>query len=179
MTWTNRPLIVYHGTHAQAAEAIVQPAGNGEHSVDLSLCRARVDFGRGFYVTTSLDQAKNWANVQARGMRRSGARAKRGESAAVVRFRLDRNRLAELRDLVFMSESQGTGFWDFIHYCRREAAPLHGTPQPYDIVYGPLTLWPQRLVLKDCDQIGFHTERALAVLQSPEIAFRGSPLFEL
>lgn len=177
MTWTNRPLTVYHGTHAQAAEAIVQPKGGGVHSVDLSRCRARVDFGRGFYVTTSLDQAKSWANVRVRSMRRS--RVQRDEKAAVVRFMLDRSQLAELRDLVFMSESQGTGFWDFVHHCRAETTPLHGTPQPYDIVYGPLTLWPQRLVLKDCDQIGFDTERALTVLQSPEIAFRGNPLFDL
>ncbi len=36
---------------------------------------------------------------------------------------------------------------------------------PYDVVYGPVALWPQTLAIKDCDQISFHTPAAIAMLQ--------------
>jgi hypothetical protein len=34
----------------------------------------------------------------------------------------------------------------------------------YDGVYGPVTLWPSRLTIQDCDQISFHNQSNLAGL---------------
>jgi hypothetical protein len=47
----------------------------------------------------------------------------------------------------------------------------------YDIVYGPVSLWQQKLVIKDCDQISFHTSQALAILPPPVVHAQGIPLF--
>ena len=48
------------------------------------------------------------------------------------------------------------------------------------LVYGPVTLWPQQLVIADCDQISFHTRRAVAGLGNANleaVAPGTSPLF--
>lgn len=37
------------------------------------------------------------------------------------------------------------------------------------MVYGPVTLWPQRLVIQDCDQVSFHTDGATLGLPDPII----------
>lgn len=62
MVWRNDPLILYHGTldgHATDLE-------NGKP--DLTKCRARRDFGRGFYTTRRLGQAEDFANSRYRKM---------------------------------------------------------------------------------------------------------------
>ena len=55
---------------------------------------------------------------------------------------------------------------------------LHGNKN-YDIVFGPVSLWRQRLVIKDCDQISFHTEAALDILPAPVIHSQGHPTYLL
>ena len=71
-------------------------------------------------------------------------------------------------------------------YCRSGLA-VHGRERhprfnpagkaPYDVVYGPVSLWRQVLVVKDCDQISFHTTEALKLLPAPHLEDQGSPLF--
>ncbi|TAD88140.1 MAG: DUF3990 domain-containing protein [Alphaproteobacteria bacterium] len=52
---------LYHGTIDSAAKAL------GENREDVRLLEDRhLDFGPGFYMTTSLEQAKKWAEKQAR-----------------------------------------------------------------------------------------------------------------
>lgn len=88
MVWENKPAKVYHGTTDRYATAIRR---NG---VDLSKGRGAADFGRGFYLTTSLYQAQQWANQKFRNVR-SG----RGHhAAAVVAFHLDRDLAGKLGD---------------------------------------------------------------------------------
>jgi hypothetical protein len=72
--------------------------------------------------------------------------------------------LASLESLSFVLETPD--FWALVDDCRSRFPPHQRTGrQPeYDVVYGPVTLWPQRLVIKDCDQIGFHTLGAAARL---------------
>jgi phospholipid/cholesterol/gamma-HCH transport system ATP-binding protein len=41
-------------------------------------------------------------------------------------------------------------------------------------VVGPVSLWPQRELLGDCDQIGFHAETSLAQLRRPTTGSRVS-----
>ena len=102
-------------------------------------------------------------------------------AAVVLEFVLDRDQLAALEALCFLRETRD--FWDFIHDCRGGFLS-HGRTYPrgpYDLVYGPVTLWPQRLTIHNCDQLGFHTARALTVLGSnptiKDIASGNSGLF--
>ena len=55
-------------------------------------------------------------------------------------------------------------FWRLVTTCR---AGRIGDPPPYDVVFGPVTLWPQTLILKDCDQISFHSLNAINALGAP------------
>ncbi|HKO10180.1 MAG TPA: DUF3990 domain-containing protein [Alphaproteobacteria bacterium] len=165
MPWNNGPVRLYHGCDALAARAMQT------HGIDLTRCRPRTDFGRGFYTTTSEYQAKQWANQRARRNPQNAAKS----VAIVIRFDVDRDGLAALQDLVFVMD--GPDFYALASYCRTGSMPLHGRARPYDVVYGPVSLWQQRLVIKDCDQISFHTPEALDVLSSPQLHAQGNPYF--
>jgi len=150
MVWTNAPLVVYHGTDDNAARDIVQ---NG---IRLDLCGPAADFGRGFYITTNLHQARQWANKRA---------LSTGGKAAVVIFRLDRDKVAELDDhLTFVVPSDE--FYDFVRYNRIMGNTDHARSgaAPYDVIYGPVTAYPQQLVYLQCDQICLLNQKAIDCL---------------
>jgi hypothetical protein len=132
------------------------------------------DFGRGFYTTTRLHQAKQWANSR---VRRILAPNGPTPQAIVLSFTLDRNRLAKLDTLVFVRPTRD--YWRLVNDCRNGFPPhQRGQPDEYDIVYGPVSLAPQQLLIQDCDQISFHTHRALSVLGvRPSVQAVASHLF--
>ena len=155
--WANPPLVVYHGTDVATANVMsmgLRPS--------LAFCLPLTDFGQGFYTTTRLHQAKQWPNTKVLRLRQANPAA----GAAVIAYTLDRTLLARLASLTFVRESQD--FWQFVASCRSQHPPPHRfrgfTPPLYDAVHGPVTLWPQKLVIKDCDQLSFHTRRGLAIL---------------
>lgn len=159
--WTNSVLRVFHGTDSHSvgvdnlATGVAPP-----FAVNLALCRPFADFGRGFYTTTRLHQAKQWANIRV-----LRARPTAGLRAVVIRFDLDRDWLAGLDTLAFVRAT--ADFWNLVSDCRNGFPPhqrLPPYPVLYDVVYGPVTLWPQTLVVEDCDQVSFHTQRATAGL---------------
>jgi len=76
--WSDQNILLYHGTSDLWTASILQ-------AVDLSQARPLTDFGRGFYTTTKLVQARRWANDVARTW---------GGSAAVIEFDVERNTLA-------------------------------------------------------------------------------------
>ena len=80
MAWTDGPLVVYHGTDNAAASSIFK---NG---IELSLSQPFTDFGAGFYTTTSLPQAQNWADERCRRIR-INSRVTTG--SAVVKFHIE------------------------------------------------------------------------------------------
>ncbi len=96
----------------------------------------------------------------------------------VLRFDMSRDKLAELEALVITNEN--SGFWPFVTNCRSGSAP-HGryaaNQMEYDIVYGPVSIWPQPLVIKDCDQVSFHTVTALKIIPALSVAVTGNPYF--
>jgi hypothetical protein len=105
----------------------------------------RTDFGRGFYVTTSLHQARQWANQRCRPATHL--------NPEVLEYHLLRDEIESLSHLTFVMDT--TDYHEFVEYCRPGQAN-HGPPPrsiPYDVVYGPVRLWPQRIVLANCDQI--------------------------
>jgi hypothetical protein len=173
MPWTiNDPVKLYHGTDLSSAQAL-----QGGHSpIQLAMCRPLTDFGRGFYTTTNLHQAKNWANVRAQRLFHQGRR----QPAAVLEFHLQWKALDTLTRVSFVVEGALTGdYWQLVTTCRRGQI---GDPPPYDLVFGPVTLWPQTLIVKDCDQISFHSPRAVNALGVPTIghdAGRANILFAI
>jgi len=145
------PMVVYHGCDQAAAASI--PNGH----IDPARGRWRADFGRGFYVTTSLHQAKNWANQRVRRLPRA-SRA----TAAVLEFHIDRSALASEPDCVFLLDS--ADYWSLVTTCRTALPPGPGQPyrppHAFTLVWGPVALWPQRLVIAACDQMSVHDQSA-------------------
>jgi hypothetical protein len=176
MTWANEALVVYHGTDDESANAIVG-LSSGTYpapSIDLSLCSRHTDFGAGFYTTTNIHQARNWANLRAKEL----GVIDPARYAAVIELKVDREKIAEDGSalLAFVTEgaSARSDYWEFIKYCRSGGADhlltYNKIQGVYDLVFGPVSLWPQTLVIKDCDQISFHTDKALGVITSAAVA---------
>lgn len=159
--WRNLPLTVFHGTDNASASlpaaSVRSRPPNAAFAVNLRRCRPFTDFGQGFYTTTRLHQARQWAN--SRVMR---ARGSTGLHAVVLQFDLDRDWLASLEHLAFVRPTRD--YWNLVTDCRHGFPPHQRvTPRAlaYDVVYGPVSLWPQSLVIADCDQISFHSQRAV------------------
>jgi hypothetical protein len=167
--WANGKLTVYHGTDTQtiAAHGPFRVGGRlGSFAADLIYCRPATDFGRGFYTTTSLHQAREWANARVRRLPANPMQPK----GLVLQFDLDRDRLATQESLVFVRAI--SDYWDFVAHCRAGLA-VHARARPkvaYDVVYGLVTIWPSRLLIQDCDQISFHTTVAVGRLNKPSVA---------
>jgi hypothetical protein len=167
MPWANGPLTVYHGYHDVSAASIVS-------GINTAHCRLRTDFGIGFYTTTSFRQAAFWANGQYRRARRKRRPA---AYAVVLQFDLTRIPLGNLSSLVFVVENSNPDYWDFVTHNRtgpRSHYTLQSTDGNYDVVYGPVSLWPQLLVIKDCDQISFHNPAAISAMPAPTTRAAGT-----
>jgi hypothetical protein len=149
---------LYHGSNVAVAHPRIQ------------VPRRALDFGPGFYVTSSLDQAWAWARVKHR-------RLTRGEPT-VTSYDFGTDQIAGLSSHVF---DEPSGKWlDFVVANRRTKA----ISRAYDLVIGPVAndntlpviddymrgtltkdeavrrLLPQKLV----DQYAFLTARALTYL---------------
>ena len=152
LLWNEQDIRLYHGTSDKWTASILR-------AVDLRQAQPLTDFGRGFYTTTKLDQARRWANDVARIW---------GGSAAVIEFDVERNALAQLDCLFFIrSEPLAIDFWSFVQYCKTTRGN-HGkryTAGYYDIVAGSVPGdWKKQSVIPDSDQVSFHTHAAVDVL---------------
>ncbi|MDL2408506.1 DUF3990 domain-containing protein [Rhizobium calliandrae] len=141
MPWPNITLTVYHGTDSLSGNNIRM---NG---ILAQYFNPSSDFGAGFYVTTSLHQAKNWANERVRTIGGFGV------NAEVLQYDLSRSAIETLEHLVFVTDTQD--FHDLCAFCRGGGGVSHGRTAPYDAIYGPVSLSPQTLVIANCDQICF------------------------
>ena len=152
--WYDQDIVLYHGTvetHVTSIDRAVDPRRGGRLK----------DFGRGFYTTTSRQQAEQWAYAL--------AYQTPGGVPAVVRFTVERHALAGLDVLFFVRGNPGAvDFWAFVQYCRTTGADHNRAQTPwYDVVAGPVTgAWKRQTVIPDADQISFHTGRAAAVLDA-------------
>jgi hypothetical protein len=198
MAWVNGPLVLYHGTISDAIDARDHPLANGVSGsirldpnpaniyigpsvgAGIGAVRDGTEFVPGFYATTSEHQAGQWANHM---VRRKSRYAAQGQIAVIIRFEVDRDNLAALDTISFVRDDPA--FWDFVSWCRprgrtshyRTAQPSRRQPWPemYELVHAPVTIWQQRLVLKDCDQMSFHSYNALQVLGSAYWHDHGNP----
>ena len=158
-----KPVRLYRGSNVEVAEPQI-----------IASARA-LDFGPGFYTTSSLAQAERWARLQAR-RRREG-------SPIVSVYEFDEE--AAAKELEVLRFEKADGAWlDFVAAHRKN---LYDGPS-YDIAIGPVAndntmpvvsdyvageisqetalvlLMPQKLT----DQYAFSTERALSMLDFAE-----------
>jgi len=166
MSWKNPPLTAYHGTDSVALKnyKIVANRKVAGFKVDLSKCRQRTDFGRGFYLTTSEIQARNWANTKVR-KRVNNSSAK----AVLLSFKLDRDWLIQLESLSFILPD--SPYWDLVEFCRAGKKPhlrKSGKSQ-YEMVMGPVSLWEQYLTVQSADQVSFHCQNVCNNLPTPKV----------
>jgi len=129
-----------------------------------------LDYGKGFYATTSFEQAENWVKRKAKELNVS--------KGYVNVYEFDESALRKMKSLIFY---QTTEEWvDFVHQNRT----IKGFRHDYDIVYGPVAndrvyaafalyeggvLNKQELIrelrtYKLVDQYLFHTSMALLFL---------------
>ena len=129
-----------------------------------------LDYGQGFYTTTSYEQAEAWV--------RRRMNEKRASRDSVCVYELDERALQNLNTLIF---DQPTEEWvDFVMQNRTQKGYVH----EFDIVYGPVandrvyaafalyegglinkqTLIAELKAYKLVDQYLFHTEKALQAL---------------
>ncbi|TAK45279.1 MAG: DUF3990 domain-containing protein [Betaproteobacteria bacterium] len=178
MSWMNSELILYHGCDWDSADAICRPSSTFPvHSINLMLCTPHTDFGKGFYATTNLHQAKNWANDRTTLLRITDPQ----KFAAVVEIAVEREHLAANASvLCFVTEGSAatSDFWEFIKHCRTGSTTsghelsANKKDRMYDLVFGPVSLWTQTLVIKDCDQISFHTQDALKAIKKATVKYQ-------
>ncbi|MFN8633258.1 MAG: DUF3990 domain-containing protein [Chloroflexota bacterium] len=129
--------------------------------IDLSLAQDGRDFGRGFYTTTLLRQASFWAENLAN-------RTRAAHEPAVIAFDVDLHALSRLDSIAFARGAfDADAFWSFVWHCRQRALD-HGRDANggwYDLVVGPVAAaWRQRAQVGDYDQLSFHTDRAVSLL---------------
>ena len=149
---------LYHGS----LEQVIEP--------EIRVSDHTLDYGKGFYATTSLEQAENWVKRKAKEMKLS--------QGYVNVYEFDEAVIKKLKSLCFF---QPTEEWvDFVHQNRT----VKGFHHNYDIVYGPVAndrvyaafalyeggvLNKQELIrelktYKLVDQYLFHTPQALQSL---------------
>ena len=129
-----------------------------------------LDYGQGFYTTTSYEQAEAWV--------RRRMNEKRTSRGYVCAYELDESALQNLKTLIF--EQPAEEWVDFVMKNRTQKGYVHD----FDIVYGPVAndrvyaafaLYEGRLINKQAliaelkayklvDQYLFHTEKALQTL---------------
>lgn len=130
----------------------------------LAKCRHNADFGRGIYTTTFEEQAEAWSLLAAD--RFAGKHMLESKPApAVLKFEVDRDKLAELSILFFVRPT--ADYWDLVSHCRN-SPPGHarmGGQMYYDVVAGPISKgFAQKIIWSDYDQISFHTDAACTLL---------------
>jgi hypothetical protein len=178
MTWQNNPVRLYHGTNTHVLNLAWSHPINSAASSSIAHTAATfrpnvrhgsrpVDFGQGFYTTTVLHQARQWANIGVKNLRLPIV------GAIVLVFEVDRDALAQIDTLVFPTPS--TDFFAFVRHCRRPGRNLDhrrgGAKQNYDVVYGPVSLGTQQLVIHGSDQISFHDQNVVdSLLGSTKVA---------
>jgi hypothetical protein len=158
MSWSNPLLTLYHGTVKVHANDILKTG------VQLRSNRA-LDFGTGFYTTTSQSQARNWAITVSR-LSQLRNFPDDDRKPVVLRFSVHRDDLAKFEFLGFVCPTED--YWQLVKHCRGSSVNTNRRAGTwYDVCLGPLAQnWdinPPR-IKPNSDQISFHTEEVIRTL---------------
>lgn len=111
---------LYHGTISEI------------QAVDVRLGRGKKDFGRGFYMATSMKQAEGMMNKKYReAMKRKNPKERSNFSKRLYEVTLDKSILPTLKIKIFQKADME--WLDFILMCRENG----DVPHDYDLVIGP------------------------------------------
>jgi hypothetical protein len=139
---------------------------------DLQKCRPETDFGRAFYTTTNLEQAKQWAKIK---QKRANA-----DTAVISEFEFDEKLLYGNVYKVRHFEKATKEWLEFVKNNRRAINTEHYDfvmgPVANDSLYATILLYEQGVITADAaieqlktytlfDQLSFHSERALKNLK--------------
>ena len=158
-------MLLYHGSNIEISTPKIMPSNRA------------LDFGVAFYLTSDLDQAKNWALKK--------AKMNNTERGCVSVFEVDLNNIKSLNYIEFQQPNR-----DWLHYIVANRKRMLSSDD-YDIVIGPVAndqtirvvneflrglhteeitiqlLLTQRLK----DQYAFKTKKALNILSFIEVFF--------
>jgi hypothetical protein len=153
-------MIVYHGSTVRVEKPL------------LAKCRSNTDFGRGFYTTTSKEQAEKWAKLK---------QQREGKGLAVVSIYEINDSLFESTEIELLKFTKADKDWlDFVYGNRKGLKS-----KLYDIVFGPIandrlfatiTLYEQGILTADAaieqlktyllfDQISFNSQKVIDFLK--------------
>ena len=111
-----RNLRVYHGS-----TVIVK-------KTNLEILNYRTDFGKGFYTTTDIEQAKRWTNIKKKRLEKENADNKINQYVNIYEY-------TENKDLNILDFEEATEEWlKFVFKNRQSDSLIH----EYDIVKGPV-----------------------------------------
>lgn len=111
---------LYHGTISEISQ------------IDVTLGRGRKDFGRGFYMSVTKQQAIGMMHKKFReAVRRSRTKQENNFAENLYQITLNEELFKTLSIKIF--ESADEEWLDFVLMCREEG----GTPHDYDLVIGP------------------------------------------
>ena len=124
MTVLQDEMLLYHGSYAKISE------------INLSLCRRGKDFGKGFYVTNSREQAERFVNLSVRREIRSGQIPDNTVNGYLNVFRL--HLTSELKLHYF--ESANLDWLHFVAANRNRAlfADIQSVLSPFDVIGGKI-----------------------------------------
>jgi len=152
---------LYHGTFSLD---IAQP--------DLSKCRNKTDFGKGFYTTTSVEQARKWAVLRKNRFHT--------ENAYIIKYEIDDNILSSREYKIRFFDGATKEWLEFVYNNRKgretEQFDMVMGPAANDSLYATLLLYEQGVLsvaatieqLKThalFDQLSFHTSKAINTLK--------------
>lgn len=153
---------LYHGSNVEVRKP------------SLRLSRRKTDFGRGFYTTTSAEQAEHWTTIKI-------DRAKSGRRVVSV-FEVDDELLTNSELKIREFHGPDEAWLNFVVNSRK------GEQHDYDLVFGPvandkvftvvnlyengvidaIAAISQLKAYKTYDQLSFHTERVISELRFVE-----------
>lgn len=157
-------MLLYHGSNVEVSNPQILESDR------------RLDFGKGFYLTSSFEQAKRWAELTVK-------RRETGKATVSV-FEFDENSVSDLKILHFTQAQK-----EWLEYVSMNRKNQIIPNDNYDIVIGPVAndrtmpvislyfaeiydieetikrLMPQKL----CDQYTFRTEKAIKKLKFVEV----------
>lgn len=179
---THTHLELFHGCLLFAARRIAV-------GVNPTVGNPSTDFGRGFYTTTRLDQAEQWAR---RVYRKTYPLKNPSDPPTIVKFVVPLDLLASLNSLSFVrGDSSNAAFWSFVAHCRASGKVVRSHLHPdkrrappndwYDMIVGPVASWPPKrghqyvlgsrngMNFATYDQFSFHTNAAAKILNNPQL----------
>lgn len=149
--WNNQDVVYFHGTTKRHADAILR------EGIDPARGDPNTDFGRGFYTTTNMDQAEEWAQARA---------ADNDDIPVVLKLSVNRGALARLRNLSFVRPTED--YWSLVERCRDRKDAPYPTGEHYDVISGPVAKrWfgsESFTIHFGYDQTSFHGDASKAFL---------------